>query len=97
MYFTLYFFWLKKSSLAIGLGILILCSTKLCLAQETKKGTEQLFNQDLQDASIYLAVAANFKSTLQLLVNSFLLQQPNINKRKHLLTSYVNYFHNIEL
>lgn len=82
MYHMLHFFWLKKSRLAISLRILILCSTKLCVAQETKNINSQLFNHEPQDSIIYLAVAANFKTTLQLLVNSFLLQQPNIHKNQ---------------
>lgn len=82
MHHTLNFFWLKKTSLTISLSIFFLCLTKLCAAQETKKANDPLLNIDTQDSIIYLAVAANFKSTLQLLVNSFLLQHPEINKKQ---------------
>lgn len=81
-----YFLWLKKTSLTIalriGLSLLLLCSTVLCLAQENPKNTPQLFDHRHQTPIIYLAVAANFKSTLHKLVDSFLLQHPDINKKQ---------------
>ena len=82
-----HFFWLKKSSLAISLSLFILGSTKLCAAQENKQISDPLFNQDTQGSFIYLAVAANFKSTLQLLVHRFLLQHPSINKNQLIIIS----------
>lgn len=77
-----YFLWLKKISSRIGLSLLILFSAALCTAQEYPKNTQQLFNHRYQTPIIYLAVAANFKSTLHKLVDSFLSQHPDIDKKQ---------------
>ena len=87
--YSLVFLWLKKTSLIAFLSALILCanllhSTELHSEEKIADKTKSLSDNHLSNIQptkdiIYLAVAANFKSTLQQLVEAFLLQQPNVN------------------
>ena len=87
--YSLVFLWLKKTSLIAFLSALILCanllhSAELHSEEKIADKTEPLSDNHLSNIQptkdiIYLAVAANFKSTLQQLVEAFLLQQPNVN------------------
>ncbi|MFB1001724.1 MAG: molybdate ABC transporter substrate-binding protein [Pseudomonadales bacterium] len=89
--------WLKKTSLIAFLCAFTLCanllhSAELHSAEKTADKTgplsdSHLFNSTLSSSYpskeiIYLAVAANFKSTLQQLVEAFLLQQPNTSQHQ---------------
>lgn len=90
--YSLIFLWLKKTSLIAFVCALTLCanflhSAELHSAEKTANTAEPLSDGFLTDSRpskdiIYLAVAANFKSTLQQLVEAFLLQQPNTNKHQ---------------
>ena len=90
--YSLVFLWLKKISLIAFLSALTLCanllhSAELHSAKKTADKTQPLSDNHLSNIQsskdiIYLAVAANFKSTLQQLVETFLLQQPNTNKHQ---------------
>lgn len=81
------FLWLKKTSLIAFLSALTLCANHLQSAEKTIDNTEPLTNSRASDNHhskdvIYLAVAANFKSTLQQLVENFLLAQPDTHKHQ---------------
>ena len=90
--YSLVFLWLKKTSLIAFLCALTLCanllhSAELHSAEKIADKTEPLSDNHLSNIQsskdiIYLAVAANFKSTLQQLVETFLLQQPNTNQHQ---------------
>ena len=81
------FLWLKKNSLIAFLSALTLCANHLHSAEKITGNTEPLTNSRASDNHhskdiIYLAVAANFKSTLQQLVENFLLAQPDTHKHQ---------------
>ena len=95
--YSLVFLWLKKTSLIAFLCAFTLCANLLHSAElhsvekkADKTGplsSSHIFNSHLLKSQtskdiIYLAVAANFKSTLQQLVEAFLLQQPNTNQHQ---------------
>ena len=87
MHYSQFFLWLKKLSLTAFLSALILCVTQTYAAEKITSNTGQAFTDSQLDNShkdivIYIAVAANFKSTLQQLVNAFALEQPNIKKKQ---------------
>lgn len=85
MHHSHFFLWLKKISLSAFFSALILCTTHAYAVAITTSNTSDSFtDSELEsrrtDIVIYLAVAANFKSTLQQLINAFALKYPNIEK-----------------
>jgi molybdate transport system substrate-binding protein len=87
-----FFLWLKKIPLVVFSSALALCTTHSYAASELISDTEQSFTRtefidltsksDTQKDIIYLAVAANFKSTLKQLVSAFILEHPNIKEEQ---------------
>ena len=74
--------WPSKYLPTICLSLSILFLSDFSAAKNSNNNYKQSLTNNKKTAMLYLAVAANFKTTLQQLVNQFLLEHPYLEKKQ---------------